>query len=61
MRNFIILFIILFVVGCNQPTTFSDKNNISKSNLDSLTVLEDATHFFILGDWGRQGYHHQTL
>lgn len=59
MKNFIILFILLGVLGCNQPNTFFDDKNNSQSNLDSLTVLEDATHFFILGDWGRQGYHHQ--
>lgn len=24
-----------------------------------LIVLEDATHFYVIGDWGRNGYEHQ--
>lgn len=60
MRNFIILFILLGVLGCNQPNTFSNNKNNSQSGLDSLEVLENATNFFVIGDWGRQGDFHQA-
>ncbi|GAB5557846.1 MAG: metallophosphoesterase [Schleiferiaceae bacterium] len=26
---------------------------------DSITELEDGLNFYVLGDWGRQGYYHQ--
>lgn len=57
-------------IGCSQsevkqPTheavTIISKyaSTLEIENLNDLEVLEDATHFFVIGDWGRQGYHHQ--
>lgn len=40
------------------PAQTEQKNN-AFSGLSELQELEDATHFYVLGDWGRNGFEHQ--
>ena len=66
-RIFYLLPIILAGFSCqiddsNSPETSEAEVQESKSEkdiLEGLTIEEDATHFFVLGDWGRNGYEHQ--
>lgn len=37
----------------------SDNKSAPFAGLAELEELEEATHFFVLGDWGRNGFEHQ--
>jgi 3',5'-cyclic AMP phosphodiesterase CpdA len=52
--------VILLLGACQgQQAPVADDSSTSKNGKGTLTVWEDATHFFVIGDWGRNGYHHQ--
>lgn len=38
---------------------FVPEMNAQRARRAELIVLDDATHFFVLGDWGRNGYERQ--
>lgn len=73
-HNFLVFVSLILMVGCKKPTilvkenhsdlhTYFEQKYPSKLKLEGLKNLievEDATHFFVIGDWGRQGYFNQA-
>lgn len=70
MRKFYNLLLITLVVNTscqqdnpssNTPVEQAQTEEIKEafSGLKKLEELDDATHFYVLGDWGRNGFEHQ--
>lgn len=73
MYKFFII-ILTIIVGCKKPTmivsekkySISDQfevlypSKMTTESLNELTVVDDALHFYVIGDWGRQGYYNQA-
>jgi hypothetical protein len=54
------LLLISALAACTgSPEAPEADHSHSNGALPALKAMEDATHFFVIGDWGRNGYHHQ--
>lgn len=61
MKN-ITLFCFIFSVICFYGTAQTENKYINENKIESLNQLEvkkDAYHFYVIGDWGRNGYYKQ--
>ncbi len=48
---------VLFVACQSSREHFTEYHNKSNNrNLEKLEILENAFHFYVIGDWGRNGY-----
>lgn len=65
----IVPFSLILLGACQQPAQpestsamVSDPypSTLHMESLKELEVVDDALHFYIIGDWGRQGYFHQA-
>ena len=69
MKHLSVILYSLLIVGCKNTTNSeASKTNYElkypsemvTENLKNLTLIDDAIHFFVIGDWGRQGYYNQA-
>ncbi len=56
-----ILCLSLFVISCTQPARDANSTKADNTNNSSPTVevVDDALHFYVIGDWGRNGHQNQ--
>ena len=62
MKYFSSILTLLLLFSCSKKGNdrSSSQSNQDEAQISSeLTEIEDAFHFFTLGDWGRNGHYHQ--
>lgn len=61
MKQYIYIFLAILLVSCNTTKVATSKysNENDLEGLNELEIWDDAYHFYVIGDWGRNGYFKQ--